>query len=268
LEAILKNFLLGAAALVAVAGPAYAADLPLKAVAPPAPVYDWTGFYIGGNLGGGFAASTLTGFSGSPGLAANFAAGQFPTVLAPGAGGLIGGGQIGYNWQVSPLWVVGLESDGQYSGYKGRSSVMPTPTGPLVPFATSVEQHSDWYGTFRGRAGILATPSVLLYGTGGVAYGQTEASFSTVATGFAIPCPVALPCAAGSAATSTRVGWTAGAGFEIMSVPHWIFRVEYLYMDLGTQSVTAASPTVPPVSFTSTNPFKENIMRVAVSYKF
>jgi outer membrane immunogenic protein len=266
LEAILKNLLLGAAALVAVAGPAFAADLPLKAVAPPAPVYNWTGFYIGGNLGGAFASSTLTGFAGSPGTAVFFANNEFPTVLAPGAGGLIGGGQVGYNWQVSPLWVVGLEADGQYSGYKGNSTVFPAPTGGFVPFTTTVEQHSDWYGTFRGRAGILATPSVLLYGTGGVAYGQTEASFSTVATGFAFPCPGGLSCAAGSNA-GTHVGWTAGVGFEIMSIPHWIFRVEYLYMDLGTQSVTGASASAPPITFTTTNPFKENILRVALSYK-
>jgi outer membrane immunogenic protein len=266
----LKNFLLGAAALVALAGPAFAADLPLKAAAPPVPALDWTGFYIGGNLGGGFAANTLTGFSGGPGTAALFAGGGLPTSLAPGAGGLIGGGQVGYNWQVSRSWLVGLETDYQYSGYKGNATVATTPGG-LAPFNTSVEQHSDSFGTFRGRAGILATPNVLLYGTGGLAYGQTEASFSTVGTGFTPgTCPAGLPCAAGSATSSTHVGWTLGAGFEVMSIPHWTFKVEYLYMDLGTQSVTAATAPgfAPPVTFTSTNPFKENILRAGVNYKF
>jgi outer membrane immunogenic protein len=270
LGAVLKKLLLGAAALVVLAGPSFAADLPVKAVAPPVPVLDWTGFYIGGNVGGGFASSTLTGFSGSPASAPLFAAGQFPNVLAPGAGGLIGGGQIGYNWQVSRSWLIGLETDYQYSGYKGSASV-PTAIPGLAPFTTSVEQHSDWFGTFRGRVGVLATPSVLLYGTGGLAYGQTEASFSTIGTGFTLAtCPTALPCAAGST-SSTHVGWTLGGGFEIMSIPHWTFKVEYLYVDLGTQTPTGTtSPafTGIPISFSASTPFKENILRAGVNYKF
>ena len=265
----MKKLLLGAAALVALAGPSFAADLPVKAMAPPVPLLDWTGFYIGGNVGGGFASSTLTGFSGNAGAAPFFAGVEFPNVLAPGVGGVIAGGEVGYNWQVSRSWLIGVETDFQYSGIKGNATVVTAP--PVLPSSTtSVEQHSDWFGTFRGRAGILATPSVLLYGTGGLAYGQTEASFSTVGTGFTLgTCPVGLPCAAASS-SSTKVGWTLGAGFEIMSIPHWTFKVEYLYVDLGTINLTGATTAafVHPVSFSSSNPFKENIMRVGVNYKF
>jgi outer membrane immunogenic protein len=96
-----------------------------------------------------------------------------------------------------------------------------------------------------------------LYGTGGFAYGQTEASFSTVGTA--------------ASATSTRTGWTAGAGFEIMVAPHWTVRGEYLYVDLGTQSLTGATSSpffAAPVTFTSTTQFRENVLRAGFNYTF
>jgi outer membrane immunogenic protein len=263
----MKNVLLGSLALVAVAaaGPAFAADLPIKA-APPAPVYNWTGFYAGGN--GGLAWSgTLTGFSGGPGTAAFFAANEFPTTLAPDLRGWLAGAQIGYNWQVSPIWLVGLEADIQGGENNGNSSITLTPAN-LAAFTTSVEQHSNWFGTVRGRVGLLAGP-VLFYGTGGLAYGQTEASQSMIATGFTLAtCPTALPCAAGSV-TSTRIGWSAGAGIETMVAPNWTLRAEYLFVDLGVQSLTVTTPAfTPPVTFTSSNPFHESILRVGFNYKF
>jgi outer membrane immunogenic protein len=267
---IMKSILLGALALVtaAAAGPAFAADLPVKVMAPPAPVYNWTGGYIGGNVGMGWAPSGITGYSGGPGTAAFFAGNEFPTSLATGAGGLSGGAQIGYNWQVSPIWLVGLEADIQAADFKGSASLSPTPVG-FVPFTTSVEQHSHWFGTVRGRVGLLVGPNVLWYGTGGFAYGQTEASQSTIATGFTLAtCPATFTCAVGSA-TSTRYGWTAGTGVEIMASSNWTVKAEYLYVDLGVQSLAATTPVfTPPVTFTSTNPWREHLIRVGVNYKF
>jgi outer membrane immunogenic protein len=263
----MKNLLLGAAALLAgsLAGSAYAADLPLKA-APPVEVYNWTGGYIGGNVGGAFASSTINGFSGGPGTAAFFAGG-LPATFTPNAGGVLGGAQIGYNWQVSAAWVVGLETDIQGSSYRGWTTLTSAPAG--APFSTYFEEHGDWFGTVRGRVGFLVGPNVLIYGTGGFAYGQAEASFSSLASGFTLAtCPAGLPCAAGST-SSTRYGWTAGVGSELMVSQHWTVRLEYLYLDLGNQSVIATTPAiVPPVSFTSTNPFRENILRAGFNYKF
>jgi outer membrane immunogenic protein len=266
---IMKNVLLGALALVtaAAAVPASAADLPLKSMAPPAPIYNWNGFYIGGNAGVAWSG-TLTGYSGGPGAAAFFAANDFPASLTPGAGGYLGGAQIGYNWQLSPTWLVGLEADIQGGDYKGNASVTTTSVN-FGPFTTSVEQHNNWFGTVRGRVGLLVGPNVLFYGTGGFAYGQTEASQSTIANGFTLAtCPTALPCAAGSA-TSTRYGWAAGAGWEIMASPNWTFRAEYLFLDLGTQSLTVTTPAfTPPVTFTSSNAFHESIIRIGFNYLF
>jgi outer membrane immunogenic protein len=265
----MRNVLLGAFALVtaAAAGPAFAADLPVKAMAPPAPTYNWNGFYLGGNAGTAWSG-TLTGYSGGPGSAAFFAANQFPTGLAPGAGGYLGGAQIGYNWQISPTWLVGLEADIQGGNFNGNASVTTTSVN-FGSFNTSVEQRGNWLGTVRGRVGILVGPNILFYGTGGFAYGQTEASQSTIATGFTLAtCPAALPCAAASA-TSTRYGWTAGAGIETMVAPNWTVRAEYLYVDLGVLSVTATTPAfAPPVTFTSSNQFRENILRIGFNYKF
>jgi outer membrane immunogenic protein len=253
-------------------GIASAADLPLKArpMVPPPVVASWTGWYIGGNVGGAWSESSTAGFSGGPGTAGFFAANEFPTSLGLKPSGVIGGAQIGYNWQMSPQWVFGLEADIQGSSYKGSSTVTPVPVF-FVPFTTTVEQHSNWFGTFRGRVGFLATPSLLLYGTGGLAYGETETSFSTIATGFTLAtCPANFTCVA-AGRTSTRAGWTAGAGFEWMAAPQWSFKAEYLFVDLGTQSVTGATTSaffVPPVTFTASTPFRENIVRVGVNYHF
>jgi outer membrane immunogenic protein len=175
----------------------------------------------------------------------------------------LGGAQLGYNWQLSPAWLVGLEADIQGGNYKGNADIT------LTTFTTSVEQHSNWFGTVRGRVGVLVGPNILFYGTGGFAYGQTEASQSAIATGFTLAtCPATLPCAAGSA-TTTRYGWSAGAGIETMVAPNWTVRAEYLYVDLGTQSLTVTTPVfASPVTFTSSNPFRENILRIGFNYKF
>jgi outer membrane immunogenic protein len=264
-----------AAALVAAASlSAQAADLP-PASAPvytKAPAYmpapSWTGWYIGVNVGGAWDANTAASFSGSPNTAVFFAANEFPTSLTPNPSGVIGGGQIGYNWQVSN-WLFGLETDFQGSGYRGTANATPTPTGGFVPFNTSVEQHSDWFGTFRARMGILPSSNLLFYGTGGLAYGQTEASLTTVATGFSLAtCPAFDTCTTG-ASQSIRTGWVAGGGVEYMFMPHWTARAEYLYINLGSQSVTALIPaTAGGGSFTASAPFHENIVRGAINFKF
>ncbi|MGA2999880.1 MAG: porin family protein, partial [Bradyrhizobium sp.] len=141
----MKSIFLGAIALVSAAAvaPAFAADLPVKAAMPPGPVYDWNGWYIGGNADVAWAGQSLTGYSGGPGTAALFAPGGLPTSLTPGAGGYSGGAQIGYNWQVSRTWLVGLEADIQGGGYKGNDSISSNPA--IGPLTTSVEQHSDWF---------------------------------------------------------------------------------------------------------------------------
>ena len=119
----MKTTFVAAFTLITLAtGPAFAADLPVKA-APLGPIYDWNGAYIGVNGDIQYAGpNSLTGYSGGPGTAAFFAPGGLPTTLASNGNGYSGGAQIGYNWQVSRTWLVGLEADIQGGGYKGNSS--------------------------------------------------------------------------------------------------------------------------------------------------
>ncbi len=249
---------------------AFAADLARPYTkAPPiaAPIFNWTGFYVGGNLGYSWGRSsdfsTLTNGAG--------------TVLFSGADrsnldGIVGGGQIGYNWQVQN-WVWGLEADIQGTGEKGtRAFICPagvcTPTppailavalaGPAVP--VSLSQKIDWFGTVRGRVGFLATPTVLFYATGGLAYGDVN---STETIGIV---PVSF------SRSDTRVGWTVGAGIEGAIGGNWTAKLEYLYMDLGTTSgpFLTAIPALGGGFVTSTysSHITDNILRAGVNYKF
>jgi outer membrane immunogenic protein len=240
---------------------AFAADLAprMYAKAPPLPVvvYDWTGFYVGGNLGYSWGrssdTSTLTNAAG--------------TVLltTPGKSdlnGVVGGGQIGYNWQ-RQNWVWGLEADIQGTGEKGSRAFAFTPgvglgignfaPGIIVPFVLT--QKIDWFGTVRGRVGILATPKVLLYATGGLAYGQVNSS-ETVGT--------VVPSAFSN--SITNVGWTVGAGVEGVISGNWTAKLEYLYVDLGTVSSSYTLPSTNIISYSSH--ITDNVLRVGVNYKF
>ncbi len=267
----MKKLMLTGALLLAITGLAQAADMPLKAPPMPAPVYSWSGWYVGVNGGGAWSSSEQETFSGTGGLApVFFAFNEFPTSLSASSHGGVGGLQTGYNWQVSSWWLVGFETDIQLSNYAGTAIATPNPTPPFFPFTTQVSQQSTWFGTLRGRLGFLATPNILLYGTGGLAYGQTETSFSTIPVGFNLgTCPINFTCAVGRS-TSNQTGWAAGGGFEWMFAPKWTLRAEYLFVDLGSQSVTVPSLNTigTPVNFTATSTFKENIARAAINFGF
>jgi outer membrane immunogenic protein len=216
----LKSYLLTGTASVAapmlgMAG-ANAADMPLKAPPPPpvaAPV--WTGWYIGGNVGGAEQWS-------------DFADPDSPTPASTHSGAsFIGGGQIGYNWQ-SGTFVFGLEGD--ISGLTKPSSLyFASVAGPT--YGSNV----SWLATIRGRLGVTVGDGMtLLYGTGGVAIGRVNASANEA--GF-FP-PLAAP---NNDYSSTRVGWTVGGGIERMITPHWTVGVEGLYVDLGTYSQASSA---------------------------
>jgi outer membrane immunogenic protein len=275
---IFKKLGLAGVACIASAsiGQAFAADLspaykamPVKAVAP---VANWTGLYIGGNVGYGWDSGS-TAISGStnnpglaPGLAAIFAAGSYPAALSSSAKGVIGGGQIGYNWQMPSQWLIGLEADLQGSAIKGTTSQTQTPAF-FDSTATSVTKSIDWFGTVRGRVGFLATPELLLYGTGGLAYGQTKSSFST--TDLTNGCVANATLCANGSSSSVRAGWTAGAGAEAMLGSNWSAKLEYLYVDLGRYSPSVTASTLPAVVFFNTSAqFHEQTVRVGLNYHF
>jgi outer membrane immunogenic protein len=279
----MKRSALIAALLVSVTAPAVAADLSVKArpMAPVmAPVWNWNGFYIGGNAGysWGLSRTTVGYFNPATGAA-----------IVPPAGsvtnsdfkldGAIAGGQIGYNWQ-SGSWVLGLEADAQWSGEKGSSAFLCAAgggvgPGPCVPGLTflppglvgttvTLNQSIEWFGTFRARAGLLVTPSILAYVTGGLAFGSI-ASDGAITT--ANPFGAAVVGAFSS--KSTNAGWTAGGGIEAHLGGNWTGKAEYLYMDLGSVGNTVAI-NVPPTSIGARidSRITDHIARVGLNYHF
>ncbi|HMK79608.1 MAG TPA: outer membrane protein [Xanthobacteraceae bacterium] len=168
------------------ATPAAAADLYTKApayAATPFNVYNWNGFYVGANIG--YESSTVTNWPSS------------------GPKGVAGGGQVGYNWQVTPNWVLGLETDIQ------ASSANDTFAG--------FQFSNPWFGTVRGRVGY-AYNNFLIYGTGGFAYGGGSVTVGSISN------------------SQTHTGWTLGGGVEVGLTPNWSAKAEYLYVRLEDES--------------------------------
>jgi outer membrane immunogenic protein len=231
-----------ASALTAGVGAADAADLPVrtytKAPTVDNPIYNWSGFYVGGNVGGGWNRD-----SGAAGCInqAGVLNGGFCQVVPAGtinSSGMIGGGQIGYNWQVAPTWLLGLEGDIQGADIKGATTVngpFAFAGGGLALPATqyTASEKLDWLGTVRGRVGATVG-SVLLYATGGLAYGHAQLTTNLVS---------ALPFTFPANGSVTKVGWTVGAGLEWGFAGNWSAKVEGLYYDLGTTTL-ATGPTV------------------------
>ncbi len=241
------------AAFAVFSSTAFAADLPRRTEPAPVvqavPIFTWTGFYVGVNAGYIFdtGKSSLTG---SPALLA--------TGLTPGATRTLGdgftiGGTIGYNHQIGNV-VFGLEADLNYVDL-GRTVAFSN--GGLT---TTLSQDATYLGTVRARLGF-AIDRVLIYGTGGLAYGDTEAS-TTIAT------PAALWVGNKS---STRFGYAVGAGLEYAFTNNLSAKVEYLYYDLGKTNYTSpqvAGAVVPGVFGTTRAENRGQLVRAGINYRF
>jgi outer membrane immunogenic protein len=260
-----KRVLLAAASLAALCvGSAFAADLPSRKAAPaympplpPPPM--WTGFYAGLNIGGGWSANSVNPNGWAPYLSATGAITFAPGNFSGGgnAGGVVGGGQIGYNYQFGQSFVVGVETDFQgtslSSGGNNNYILYPDPLiagaflTPLTP-AGNAGVSLNWFGTVRGRVGYLFTPTLLLYGTGGFAYGGGSSNrdfwFGNV--------------------SGTRTGWTAGGGVEWMFMPNWSAKAEYLYVNLSGGGATGAFGW----NFGYHRHPQLNVVRAGVNYHF
>ncbi|MBU6461406.1 MAG: porin family protein [Bradyrhizobium sp.] len=253
---------------------ALAADLPAriytKAPVMADPGYNWSGFYLGGNVGYSWGrsndTSTLTNGAGTT---------LFTSIGSSDLDGVVGGGQIGYNWQIQN-WVWGLEADIQGTGERG-SRDFTCPTGVCTPATTttipgigvfpvpgaavpvSLEQKIEWFGTVRGRVGVLATPRVLFYATGGLAYGEvgTDETINTTSL---------------FSNSDTRFGYTVGAGVEGALGGNWTAKLEYLYVDLGRTSGSFATTIAALGGGTLTSSYSsritDNILRVGLNYRF
>ena len=190
--------------------PATAADIAPRRMAPvAAPAYlpfNWGGWYAGLNLGGGIGGDV---------------------------DGIIFGGQIGYNWQVNQI-VFGLETDLQYSGQDDTVTLAGV-TGT---------QNLDWFGTFRGRIGIVVFDRWLPYFTGGLAYGGRSVTL------------------AGLSSDNTSLGWALGVGVDYAITPQWSARLEYLHISLEDYNATF------PAGSVNTGRLDNDIIRGAVNYRF
>ena len=269
---------------------AHAADLPVKA--PPVPaIYSWSGFYVGGNAGYGWRDNHATTFNQADPLVTLVTCGGTlgGTCAPPTSSGLSGGVfgfQAGYNWQFASRWLLGVETDVNFSSISGSATSAPYRIA-LVNAQNNVDQSIDWFGTVRARLGFLATDRVLVYGTGGFAYAQVrEGSTLTALTeqgafglGSAFGCQAvtnsAPTCFVGSS-SRTATGWTAGGGLEYALWNNLTLKAEYLYVNLGRGSVnvvaldnSAFGPGIPKASFRAAFDRPDlNIVRVGFNYKF
>ena len=222
----LSAALIAAVSAVAFTQIASAADLPRKAPAytppPPPPVYSWPGFYIGANIGGGWGGRDVDYSPNDPLANSLFLAGGAPPPASFTTSGVIGGIQAGYNWQFDSRWLVGFETDFDWLGMKGSGSTSGV-YAPyfLAPFSAPVEEQINWFGTVRARLGYLPMDNLLIFATGGFAYGRVEQSGSwTTSNGFAVMsgvfsiwCTSNVTCFAGSS-SDIATGWTVGGGLE------------------------------------------------------
>jgi len=276
--------LLAGVALGVLAAPAMAADIAVKAPAPYP--YLWNGFYGGLNVGyadeqtvfttsASYTPDAIVGFPAGSGDTESLAALSSGRIPTSNGMGVIGGGQVGYNLQLSKVWVAGLEADiqgktGSSTGSIASGTVLPVP-GVAITSVQTVTASTDWIGTVRGRLGVLLTPNWLIYFTGGLAYGGSSAS-STLNQ--AVPAIGFVGTGAGSV-SNTRIGGTFGTGIEWMFARNWSAKAEYLFYDLGTASfaypgVARAPFIVNPVyqNVVNTVHFEGNIARVGVNYHF
>ena len=279
----MKKLLIASAALLALIGtPALAADMPLKAPAPPpAPACTWCGFYIGADVGGDWAhqSGVTNGFPagfGAPAIVgAGFAGiGILPTSHSLNSSGGLGGVHAGYNWQVTN-WLFGVEADWMWLNRNANNAQTTFDTfGATRPDGTmSLSSNNHWLASARGRLGVVAQPNWMLYVTGGAAWTHTSSTATWT------PLPGALSPAPSVSTVSfdgTKTGFVVGTGVEWMVAPHWIVRGEYLYYQFN--GATAGMPFIVPSNGctptgtcgwnVSTSHLSINTLRGGVSYKF
>jgi outer membrane immunogenic protein len=267
-ESQMKKLLLAGAALTALfGGIANAADMGARpAYAPPPPAYSWNGWYIGGNIGYSWGQAKNDSTASTTNLGVVVTGNALSE--SQNIDGVIGGVQTGYNYQ-SGAWVWGWETDFQGSGQKGGSTLtgtLLTGVGP-VPATLTTDHKLEWFGTARSRLGFLWGPTVLVYGTAGIAYGQVKDS-AALSVG-------AAPVTAAAIATfkDVKAGWTVGAGVEGALGGGWSAKLEYLYIDLGKTeltSTTAVNVAGAVIAANANQTFRttDNIVRVGLNYRW
>jgi outer membrane immunogenic protein len=266
----MKKLLLSSAALLGLTAGAMAADLPSRRVAPApyvaVPVFTWTGFYVGVNAGYGFSNNDRND---------NYP--YYTGVVAPYYGydndrsrdGFVGGGQIGYNYQVGQF-VIGVEADIQYADLNGRRNdgyLYGTAFPASYAYGYGNNRGIDWFGTVRARAGV-AFDRALLYVTGGFAYGGGDSNNNNYY--YASTYPYGY-----NNDDDIRGGWVVGGGLEYAFTPNWTAKIEGLYVSLDrsrNNNYYYGAPVVTTVGYPYYNNRHNNdefgVVRVGLNYKF
>lgn len=220
-------------------GSAAAADLPVPAAPPAAapvvygaPNYSWTGFYLGAHIGGAYGASSWS----DPITGGNNTSNSM---------GFLGGGQVGANVQFNAL-VLGIEGDFSWTGGMGLNNNGTDSLG------NALNTKPNWTSTVTGRIG-MAFDRLLIYGKGGLALAQDQSSLTDLGGNV-------------SSVTSTRTGWTAGAGLEYALDNNWSARIEYDYLGFGSEALNFSTPLLPAYSTNANLNIQE--VKAGLDFKF
>ena len=215
---------------------AQAADIPPRRAPPPVapvayapPVYNWSGFYVGGNLGAGFAHSSWS----DP-----FTGGHDTFDKT----GFIGGGQVGVNWQINAL-VLGIEGDFDWTGLKGSGHDSR---------GNTINTDTQWTSTVTGRIGA-AFDRLLVYGKGGVAFAHVNGGLNDI-------------FGAAASTSQSRTGWTAGVGLEYAFAQNWSARIEYDYLGFGSEALNFATTNSPVYNSNASLNVQE--VKAGINFKF
>ena len=275
-----------------IAGPALAAELGARAPAPAPIVSNWTGFYVGADVGARVTDTTWSTtswtFLGTPCTlnlncpAAPVGITNFPLASSGNYGGIGArvGGYLGYNWQFAPSWLVGLEGHfGWGDKTVSQAGVAPAPLA-LVSFGfppgaadfTSIK--TTWDASVRARFGYLVTPDFLVYATGGAAWQHVELSASCGSS-----CPFSFGATASptfASMSTTKDGWLVGGGAEWKFWGNWMARAEYTFARFSNIGFNYSYVTVAPavaataggVRYTTNADLDTHTFVVGLAYKF
>ncbi len=254
-----RSLLLGAVSAIAMIGSAQAADLGgMKETEATPPLWNWAGFYAGVNGGYIWNTGGVSILDSETGYCGECAPVTYSARQQQELDGGFGGGQIGFNWQRDRL-VFGFEGDVQGASLDASRTVWPDPWG--YGYGRS-EGQLDWFATIRGRAGLVPWQNILVYVTGGVAFGGVQDNLrQDYGYGY---------YNISNNHSDTFTGYVLGAGVEYGLTPAWSVKFEYQFMDLGTVTLkqNAWDPSGVAVSSELDSKLSFNTVRVGINYHF
>jgi outer membrane immunogenic protein len=227
------------------------------------PQFSWTGFYVGANAGYGWGDLSTSEFTTAPNPVGIFPS---PPNVSSNGKGFVGGIQAGYNYQIG-RFVIGLEADYSLSGISGTGvGMLPFAGGVPGYHLTTVVQEIPWFATMRGRLGFSPADRFLLTASAGLAVGRTQVANGTMPVFPGDDCNN-TSCASGSA-SGVSIGWAAGGVLEYALWQNVTIKSEYLFVDLGSRSMTYPVTLSGGNTVTTKSDFRAHIARVGLNFKY